>query len=192
MGQRYDDKVKVREVVGVFDGVDSLRDAMSELQQNGFMRQELGFLADEKTVQEKMGRFYKRVEDLKHDPRTPRAMFMPDEPVGEAEAAFIGVPFYLAAATASAVVVATGGTLLAAITAAVAAGAGAGTLGSVLSNFISKHHADYIQTQIENGGMIIWVNAATPEREEAARRILAKYHGHDIQAHDIPALVMAK
>jgi hypothetical protein len=175
----------VREVVGVFDDVGRLRDAIADLQQNGFMRQELSFLADEKTVSEKMGGYYSKVQDLADDPRTPRAMFMPDEPVGEAEAALIGVPLYVAAATATAVVVASGGTLLAALAAAGVAGIGAGALGGVLARYIADHHAHHIQQQIEKGGMILWVHSRNPGQERKAREILQKHAAIDIHIHDV-------
>lgn len=176
----------VREVVATFDDVDSLRNAISDLQENGFMRQELSFLADEKTVQKKLGHIYRRVQDVSHNPETPRAMFMPDEPVGEAEAAIVGVPLYIAAVTATTIVVASGGTLLAALLAASAAGGGAAALGAIFSRFIAKHHAEYIQHQIERGGMLLWVNIRSPEREQTARAILSKHAAHHIQAHEVP------
>lgn len=175
----------VREVVGIFDDVYHLRDAMTDLQQNGFMRQELSFLADEKTVREKMGRYYSKVHDIADDYRTPRAMFMPDEPVGEAEAAVIGVPLYVAAATATTVVVATGGTLLTALVAAGVAGLGAGAIGAVLARYIADHHAHHIQQQIEKGGMILWVHSRNPGQERKAREILQKHAATDIHIHDV-------
>lgn len=175
----------VHEVVAVFDDVKNLRDAIAELQENQFMRQELSFLANEKTVAEKMGDYYYKVQDIADDHKTPRALFMPDEPVGEAEAALVGVPLYLAAITATCVVVASGGTLLAALAAASAAGLGAGALGGILASYIAKHHADYIQTQIERGGMILWVHSRSPEREAMAQGILSRHAPKSVHIHEV-------
>lgn len=177
--------VTVLEVVGVFQSKEALRDAMSELQQNGFMRHELGFLADEKTVREKLGTDYQSIHDLKHDPRTPRADFMPDDPIGEAEAAMVGIPLYVAAVTATTAVVASGGTVLAALLAAVGAGAGAGIIGGYFSAKLMKHQDEYFQKQIDKGGMLIWVNVANEAKERLASDILRKHGATEVQTHQI-------
>lgn len=174
----------VREAVAVFNSVEDLREAMTDLQQNGFMRQELGFLADERTVEEKLG-YYRKTDDVKHHPDAPRALFMPDEPVGEVEAALAGIPLYIAAVTASGVVIASGGALLTAVAAAVAAGGGAAALGAILSRFVANHHAEYLQTQIEKGGLVLWVHIRSPERERMARQILDKHGAKYIETHEV-------
>lgn len=179
--------VTVQEAVGVFDNEDDLHTAIDELQEHGFMRQELSVLAEDKVVEEKLHRSYKRTEEAIDDPDAPRTIFVPQETLGEAEGALIGTPLYLAATTAGAVTVASGGTILTAIAAAAAAGAAGTAIGGVLANFLSQHHADYIQDQLEKGGIVLWVHLRSPEMQEKARQILAKHTNKDVHIHEIPA-----
>lgn len=176
----------VHEAVGVFNDADHLQAALDDLQEHGFMRQELSILADDKAVKEKLGRIYKRVEDAEDDAAAPRTIFVPNETMGEAEGTAIGLPLYIAAVTATGIVVASGGTILSAIIAATAAGAAGAAFGSILASFIAKHHADYIQAQIDKGGLLLWVHLRSPDLEKTAKDILTKHAAHDVHIHEIP------
>ena len=176
----------VHEAVGVFNDIETLQAALDDLQSHGFMRQELSILADEKAIEEKLGHVYGRVEEIEDDPKAPRTIFVPNETMGEAEGALIGTPLYIAAATATGIVVASGGTLLSAIIAATAAGAVGPAIGGVLASMVAKHHADYIQEQVEHGGLLLWVHLRSPDLEEKAKEILSKHSAHDVHIHEIP------
>lgn len=176
----------VHEAVGVFNNAEDLQAAMDDLQSNGFMRQELSILADEKAVQEKLGHIYRRIEEAEDDPTAPRTIFVSNETIGEAEGSAIGLPLYIAAATAAGITVASGGTMLATILATAAAGTAGAAIGGVLANLIAKHHAEYIQEQIDLGGLLLWVHLRSPEMEKAAKDILGKYSAHDVHMHTIP------
>jgi hypothetical protein len=176
----------VHEAVGVFNDADSLQAALDDLQMNGFMRQELSILADEKAVEEKLGHIYKRVEDIEDNPKAPRTIFVSNETIGEGIGAIFGTPLYIAAVTATAVVVASGGTLATAIGAAVTGGLGGASLGMLLAALLAKHHADYIQNQIEHGGLLLWVHLRSPDLEEKAKDILSRHSAHDVHIHEIP------
>lgn len=175
----------VREAVALFDTVEDLRETIVDLQQNGFMRQELGFIADDENVKEKLGSNYGWMDQVKHNPSVPRADFMPDDPVGEAEAALIGVPFYLAAVVASAIAIIQGATLLTTVLVAIGCGAIAALVGSYFSKRIAQHHHQYISEQIKRGGLLLWVHLRSPAREEVVRHILARHSARNVQMHDI-------
>jgi hypothetical protein len=180
-------KIKtVHEAVGIFDNSDDLQAALDRLQEHGFMRHEISVLADEKTIKEKLGHIYNRVEDAEDDPSAPRTVFIPNETIGDAEGAIIGLPLYVAALTATGIVVASGGTLLSAMIAATAAGTVGATIGAIFAGFIAKHHADYIQNQIDRGGLLLWVHLRSPDLEDKAREILTKHTAHDVHIHEIP------
>lgn len=179
-------KETVHEAVGVFNDADSLQAALDDLQGNGFMRQELSILAGDKTVEEKLGHAYKRVEEAEDDPSAPRTIFVPNETIGEAEGSAVGLPLYVAATTATGIVAASGGTILSAIIAATAAGAAGAVIGVVLAGFIAKHHADFIQEQINHGGLILWVHLRSPDMEEKAKEILGRHSAYDVHIHEIP------
>ena len=176
----------VYEAVGFFSDADSLQAALDDLQEHGFMRQELSILADDKTVREKLSHIYSRVQDAEDDAAAPRTIFVPNETMGEAEGTVIGLPLYVAAVTATGVIVASGGTLLSAIIAATAAGAAGAAIGSVFAGLIAKHHADFIQAHIDKGGLLLWVHLRSPDLEETAKDILSRHAAHDVHIHEIP------
>jgi hypothetical protein len=62
-----------REAVGVFIRLEDFQDAIDELLSSGFHRAELSLLASERAVQEKLGHRYKKVNELRDDPRVPRS-----------------------------------------------------------------------------------------------------------------------
>lgn len=176
----------VREAVGVFDDADTLQAAIDDLQEHGFDRVQISVLASEDAIEEKLGHVYAKVEDAEDDPDAPRTIFVDKSDLGDAEGAVIGAPLYLAAVTTAAVVAASGGTLLTAIAATAAAGAAGTAVGSVFADLIESHHAEYLQKQLDRGGLLLWVNTATPEQEQKAREILQKHSAHDVHLHDIP------
>lgn len=179
-------KETVREAVAVFDDADSLQAAMDDLQMHGFMRQELSILANDKAVEKKLGYIYRRVEEAESDPKAPRAVFVQNETVREAEAVAVGFPLYVAAITATGIVVASGGTVLNAIIAATAAGAVGAAIGTALASFIDKSYTEYIQEQLDHGGLLLWVHLRSPAMEEQALEILKKHAAQDVHIHKIP------
>ena len=52
------------EAVGVFDNAVSLQDAIDEVLSSGFNRAEIGLLASEHAVAEKLGHAYEKAEQL--------------------------------------------------------------------------------------------------------------------------------
>lgn len=175
----------VYEAVAVFTNAADLQAALDELQSSGFMRQELSVLANEKAVEEKLGHRYRKIQEAEDDPDAPRTIFVANETISEAEGSAIGLPMYMAATTATGVVVASGGTMLAAILAMAAGGSIGAAIGTVLARLIAHHHAQYIQEQIDLGGILLWVHLRAPEMKDIALRVLDKHASHDVHVHEI-------
>lgn len=176
-----------REAVAVFDKPADLQAAIDELLSAGFDRAQLSLLADEKTVDEKLGHIYKRTEELEDEPKAATAAYISTESRGDAEGALIGTPLYVAAGVAVGAVIASGGTLGAAILTAIAAGAAGGTVGAVLAEMLEDRHAHYLQEQLAHGGLLLWVNTPDAAHEDKAKAILAKHSAHDVHVHDLAA-----
>ncbi|WP_199288224.1 hypothetical protein [Henriciella mobilis] len=178
---------ELKEAVGVFDSEKRLEQAIDTLLSSGFDRGELSLLAGQKAIEEKLGHAYRRVEELEDDPAAPSVAFISRETLGDAEGALIGIPMYIFGVTAAGMAAVAGGPL--AITlAAVAAGMGAGAaVGAVLARFVDKQHVDFIDTQLEHGGILLWVRTWTPEDERTATDILKAAGARDIHIHDIGA-----
>ncbi len=177
--------VSGREAVGVFQDSKTLEAAIDELLTAGFGRVDLSLLAGEDTVREKLGHAYRRAEDAEDDPNAPRAVYVSSESRGDAEGGLIGGLFYVGAVAAAGAVVASGGAVAAAIAAAAAAGAGGGAIGALLAGVLARHHADYIQSQLDHGGLVLWVRLRDAAHEKRAVEILSRHSAQDVHVHEL-------
>ena len=101
------------EAVGVFEDAASLQAAIDDLLTAGFDRAELSLLADEATVERKLGHAYAKPAELEDDPQVPRTAYVSTEARGDAQGGLIGALVYVGAVAAAGAVVASGGTLAA-------------------------------------------------------------------------------
>jgi orotate phosphoribosyltransferase-like protein len=173
----------VVEAVGVFDAVDELDAAVEELRQAGFRRSEISLLASADAVERKLGHRYERVEELEDNPDAPRKAYTTRESLGESESLMATSLTYLPALLAAGTVVASAGVVAAAVTGAAVAGAAVAT---VLSHWMDKSHAEWLEEQLDRGGLLLWVRTATPEAEGKALEILRKHSAHDVHLHKLP------
>jgi hypothetical protein len=164
-----------RDAVGIFHDAEVLQAAIDALLSAGFDRADLSFLASERAVQEKLGHRYRRSSVAIDDPAAPRVAYVSTEAIGDAEGVLIGGLLYVGAVIAAGAVVASGGTLAATFAAAALAGGGGGMLGSVLAKRVGRHHAHYLQEQLERGGLLLWVGTSNPEDERKALEILGRH-----------------
>ena len=176
----------VREVVAVFHSAENLESAIDHLLSSGFHRSELSLLASEHAVESKLGHRYRRATDAGDDPSLPRAAFVSTAAIGDAEGGLIGALAYVGATVAIGVVVVSGGALAATIAAAALAGGAGGLVGSILARWVGHHHANYLQAQIEQGGLLLWVRTSNPADESRAMAILREHEGDGIHAHGVP------
>jgi hypothetical protein len=175
----------VCEVVGVFHKAEDLETAIDELLSSGFDRAELSVLASEAAVAEKLGGFYQPVNEMADNPAVPRAAFVSSAAIGDAEGALIGGLAYVGATVAIGAVVMSGGALGAAIAAAVLAGSAGGLIGTTLAQWVGHHHAAYLQDQIENGGLLLWVRAWNESDEARAVEIIARRAADKVHSRSI-------
>lgn len=176
------------EAVGVFDDASSLQEAIDELLSSGFNQAEVSLLVSEHAVEEKLGHAYKMVEELEDDASVPRAAYVSTESRGDAEGALIGGLVYVGAVTAAGAVVATGGTLAAAIAGVAMVGGAGGLIGAVLAKLVGEHHAQYLQEQLDHGGLLLWVRTRDKEHEQRATEILSRHSAHDVHTHALPSV----
>ncbi len=179
------------EAVGVFHDAESLQTAIDDLLSHGFDRAEISVLAGHDAVARTLGHDYTDVRSLEDDPQVPTTAFVPKESLGDAEGAVIGTFLYLPAVIGTVAVVASGGTLAAAIAAAaVGAGVGGG-IGTLLSRLIERHHANYLEDQLKRGGLLLWVRTRDGDHEARAQEVLKRHSAGDVHLHKLPKLVFA-
>ena len=177
----------IPEAVGIFHRNEDLQGAIDELLSSGFHRSELSLLASEAAMQEKLGHEYKSVSALADDPAVPRSTYVSPEAIGDAQGGVIGALVYIGAAAAAGALVFSGGTLAAIITAVVLAGGTGGLFGTVLAKWLGDHHANYLQDQIDGGGLLLWVRTWHTADERRAVDILKRHSGGEVHVHALPA-----
>lgn len=175
------------EAVGVFHDTAALQSTIDELLTSGFDRAEVSLLAGEHAVEKKLGHAYRKVAELEDDPSVPRAAYVSTEAIGDAEGGLVSGLFYVGALAATGAIVASGGTLAAAIAGAALAGGTGGLIGSVLAKLVGDHHAQHLQEQLDRGGLLLWVRTTDEEHERRAVAILSRHSAHDVHTHSLSA-----
>lgn len=178
-----DEKATVREAVAVFEDVASLEAAVDDLRAAGFPEDAVSLLAGHDAVERKLGRMYRRVEELEDDPRAPRTAFVSEKNLAEREDRVLGSLTVLPTVIAAGTVVASAGALAAAIVGTAVAGA---AIGTVLTHWMDRRHADRLQEQLDRGGILLWVRTDGEDQERKAVEILTRYSAHDVHIHEIP------
>jgi hypothetical protein len=173
----------VHEVVGIFHNAGDLQIAIDELLSSGFDRAEISLIAGEHAVEKKLGHAYRKVGAMADDPTVPRTAYVSTEAIGDAQGGLIGGLFYVGAIVAAGAVVVSGGTLAAAIAGAAIAGGTGGLIGSVLATWVGDHHGRYLERQLEQGGLLLWVRTWDSAEEALALAVLKKHSGDRVHVH---------
>jgi hypothetical protein len=175
----------VREVVAVFHEAQKLEAAAEELVRAGYPQSRLSLLADRKTVAEHLGHHFESIEEMEDDPRIPQRLFVFKADRATGEAAAFGLPLYVGAMGGALAMVASGGALAMVLLAAAAGGAVGGGLGGVIAGAIGKAHADRMEAELREGGILLWVVIRDAEEEAQVSEILERSGGADVHAHRI-------
>ena len=85
----------VREAVGIFFDSKHLHEAVDELKSSGFELAELGLLAGQFTVKQKLGEFYTEINESVDSPDGRRTAFVADKSMGDTVHALIGSLFFV-------------------------------------------------------------------------------------------------
>ncbi|WP_343082091.1 hypothetical protein [Ostreiculturibacter nitratireducens] len=173
------------EAVGIFDNFESFQAAMYDLLIAGFSRYDISVLASQETVDKKFGKRFWRSAELQDDPEAPRTAFVSEEAIGELEGAIAGGFFFLGSYIAMAAMAALApvATLAGSVAGIAIGGAPGAVIGSILARRVGRHHKDYYATQIEHGGILLWVRVADHEREKIAVEIIKGHSGRDVHVH---------
>lgn len=177
----------VREAVGVFHDEASLQSAVDELLISGFDRSSLSLLASDHAVEAKLGHRYDKVSEIEDDLSVPRTAYVGRDSRTEGKGLMVSGLAYVGAVGTVGAIVASGGTVGVAIAAAAAAGGAGGLVGMLLSRVLDRHHAQYLQQQLDHGGLLLWVNVHDEAHEAKAREILEKHGAGDVHIHEMPS-----
>jgi hypothetical protein len=164
-----------------------MEEAAEALLVAGFDRATLSIIASEATIEEKLRHRYDRLDGVvADDPNAQRMAYVDSDSLNEAKAGLTGGLAYLGATVAAGAVVFSGGAAGIAIAAAVAAGGGGAVVGTLLSRLIGKQHADTLQHQLDQGGILLWVACRELDQEERAMEIFRRHGATDVGVHELP------
>lgn len=169
------------EVVGVFHSLDDLEQAINDLTSSGWNRAELSLLAQKKVlVPEEVADDTAALAD---DSDSERQVPVSETDLRQGRALLTGMAGVTAAFVASGATIMTGGGTLAAIIGAAAAGGGAGALAEILGRRVGSHRDQFLQEQIEHGGILLWAKVTTAAGETRACDILSRCGACDVHRH---------
>lgn len=180
-----EERIKVREVTGVFHSRNALETAVGALLESGFDRADVDIMAGADAIVEKLGGIYAPMQELADVPEAPRRFFRAREDVTVPLAGAAGILTYIGATAAALGVVASGGALAAAVAAAAAGGAAGGGMGALIARSLGQEEAKELEDQIALGGVVLWVRVRSPEEEQKAQQILAEQGADAVRTHEI-------
>jgi hypothetical protein len=176
----------LREAVGVFRDYEKFQSALDDLQSSGFGRTDLSTVASKQAVERILGRFYTTTEEIEDNPEVPRSIFISKASLGDAEGVLIGGSVYLFAVTVAAVLAAMGFDNLSIILGVLVAGAVGGLIGYLIARYLDRRYSERFTRQMQQGGLVLWVNLKSPEQEARAVDILTRYGADHVHVHTLP------
>lgn len=175
----------IHEAVGIFFDSHGLERCIQDLRSAGFTRDEIGMLAGRTTILDKLSHIYEQVNAANASPDAPDVAFVTRESKGDTIHMMAGSLSMLGAAVTGGAVVASAGILGGALAAAVATGAVFSGIGALLAHIIHQSDADYLEEQIEEGHLLLFVRVHTPVEEKVALDILKRDAAFDPKVYQV-------
>lgn len=167
-----------RELVAVFPSVESLEQAISALASHGWDRAEMSLLGHKNLIAEPRGQG-------KSTPEFDREPVVSDVDVRQGRTLAAGIAGVVAAFIASGATIMTGGTALAAVIGAAAAGGGVTVAVDAIGQILGEKRGEFLESQIERGGIVLWLSMGVHHDEALATDILRKHGAVDVHARDV-------
>jgi hypothetical protein len=180
------DRVRVREVTGVFNSERALQQAVDDLLLSGFDRGDIDRVATLDEITETLGAAYVASEELADIPQAPRKPFFSTDDISAATAVVASVVASAAGLAAAFAVAASGVESIWGILGAAIAGAAVGGIAALLvGQRLAPERSEGLQPLMESRGLILWVRVRSPDREQKAVQILQEDGAHAVRVHEI-------
>jgi hypothetical protein len=187
MDERRDviiERVRIREVTGVFRLRNGLDAAIAALLVNGFDRADIDVMGGVEEIRRRLSDGEIAAEALADVPDLPRHPFIAFEDVS---AAAITVTSILVCVGATAALWSAVGSAASSTLATIDAVAGAaigGIIGWSIVRFLSTKYTQDLDARAAASGFIVWVRVRSLEREGKAQKILTENGGSAIRVHE--------
>lgn len=168
-----------REAVAIFDSEGALNSAVDALMQAGWSQGDLSLLGNT----DRAAQLLKPVDVIADQDDAPRSEYISPDSRTEGLAAVAAGPALLAGLGAAAIVTTGGVALLPVIAVTAGSAAVAGGGGLLLARAFGRKHADWLHKQIRDGGLLLWVHAPDPEKDEVLLAALRDSGGRNVHIH---------
>lgn len=176
--------VTLREAVGVFPDDEHLMAAIDDLEMAEFHREDISVLGSEFEMRHVYNASNRTPSELEDDPRAPRGVFVMPEEQSLAEASLVGAGVLLAVFLAGPVMGADLAVATNVFVLVVLAAIG-GLIGYGAARLLRHMSVRRSQKQKASGGLLLWVNTPTREREQKAQAILSRHGARDVHVNEV-------
>jgi hypothetical protein len=184
VGSKVIEKVKVREVGGIFHSRDILASAVDALLLSGFDRADIDIIVGGRLARERLG-VHVSIEELPEVPGVPRQPFFGSEDIIEVAALVFAIVIFAGAGIAGWIVVASGGSMVWAGVAAAIGAAAAGGIGALVARAFTRKHARELVAQSAARDVVLCVRVRSPEQEAKAQDILITHGAEAVRPHEL-------
>jgi hypothetical protein len=178
------ERVKVREVAGVFRSRELLDAAVSALLSSGFDRADIGVMVGAE-AREKLGGVKIAAEELPDVRAAPRQPVIAGEDIVLVWSLLLSVLIFAGAGFAAWIVVKSGGELVWAGIAATVGAIVAGWIGAQLARAIARKRIRHLEAQLIAHELVLLVRVRSPEEEAKATEILLRHSAQAVRPHEI-------
>lgn len=182
-----DDTKTVREAIAVFLDPQSLKSAIRDLLASGVSRERIGLLGSEHSVRDSLADDYTHTNNTHDSAEGPVTAFVDKNSSNHQQDSLGGSLFFAGTTGAMGAVVASsavfGGALLAALSGVVAVGA----VGAMAGKIIQQSDADYLQQQVDEGHIVLFITITDPLQEQEIIDLLTRHQGQNVKVHEVKA-----
>jgi hypothetical protein len=152
-------------ITAVFKCETEALSAIDDLELSGIDRLQIGMVTTDEHGSAARGAGIFPASDVPYDPAS----------AGAAAGAWIGGLSYLGAASAAGVIILSGGGLGLALAALVGAGGAGGLAGALVASGFHHRHAEFVNAEIEAGGLAVWVEPKTAKQAAKVMAVLSRH-----------------
>ena len=178
------ERVKVREVAGVFRSRDLLDAAVSALLSSGFDRADIGVMVGAE-ARERLRGVKIAAEELPDMPAAPRQPVVAREDIVLVSSLVLSILIFAGAGFAAWLVVKSGGELTWAGIAAAIGAIAAGWIGAQLARAFVRRRIRHLEAQLITRELVLLVRVRSGEEEAKATEILQRHGAQAVRPHEI-------
>jgi hypothetical protein len=160
------------EIVALFLTPDALEGAINDLSSAGWDRSEMSLLTQKSVLMPDPPQETSRQAAV--EPAEGKSAVVSDSDVRQGRTLATSLAGVIAAFAATGATILTGGTALAAVAGAAVAGGGAAAAVNAIGQWADKSRSQFLQDQVERGGILLWLTPRDPEQEHLAHDILTR------------------